>query len=1070
MRDYRVLKVAVAAVALAVSALARELPVLFERQDAASFRVRGNGYAVAIQREQMTLATASGAATLAWRGVAPGASLRALEPLATRVNYLTGRDRSQWRTGVSTFGRLRLAGLYRGIDVVYYGTSRQLEYDFLVHPGADPSAIRFSLPAKLEANGELALANGLRWQAPVARQDGRPVAARFAARGNGEFGVELGAYDRSRELVIDPVLTYSTYLGGALADEARGLAVDAAGNAYVVGSTVSADFPGTSRGMTFGGQDVFVAKLNPSGRAIDWATYIGGTGTDTGTAIAIDAAGALYITGQTASTNFPVSATPFQANLAGGSAVTDAFAAKLSADGQTLIYSTYIGGSLSDNGNAIAVDARGAAYIAGRTDSTDFPSTTRETLPARGAGDGFVTKVAPDGATLVYSSFLGGFALDVVHAIAIDSAGAAFVTGETRSENFPFTETAYQRERRGASDAFVSKLAVDGASLVYSSYYGGDGQETSRAIAIDRFGAAYITGITSSANLPVSFNGAQRSPLLLPDAFAAKIDPAGSSLVYGTYIGGDSEDQGNAISLDATGAAYIGGQTTSANYPTVNDGPLGAEPAKGGFDGFVTRISSGGNFLHFSTHYGGTGADAILAIATDARGRIWIAGTTDSTNLPTSTGALATRAPGVTDGFVALLSEISVAVTPGSVTLGARETQQFSATVTNVGNTAVRWSIFPEIGTISTTGLYTAPATFTGSPSITVSAISLADGTKIGQATVTLVSRITVSVTPATVSLLAGRTQQFTAIVSGASNTAVTWSISPVIGTINANGLYTAPATFLAESTVTVRATSVAETSRAGTATVNLTLPPVAPSPVITAEGITNAASFRGAVADGGISPGEIVTIFGSNMGPATPVTLQLDGRGFVSTRLAGTRVLFDGTPSPMIVTSAGQVSAVVPYSIEGLSSVAVSVEFDGRASAQVSVPVLAASPALFTQNSSGSGAGSIIRQTGELVTPAAPAAPGEVLTLFATGEGATNPPGVDGKPTALPLPLPKLPVKVVIDGVEYDPLYAGGAPGLVAGVFQVNFTMPPGGAGPRRIRLKVGDRMSPDTVTVAGR
>lgn len=1052
--------------ALAMTAGARELPVMFEQHAADAYRIRGNGYAVAIRPAGMTLATAGGTAALAWRG-ARAAAIAPAEPLATRVHYFSGAAR---RVNVPAFSRLAVPGLYAGIDLVYYGTDRQLEYDFLVHPNADPSAIRFSLPARLEAGGELALANGLRWRRPVASQDGRPVAARFVSTGPNEFGFALGAYDRSRPLVIDPVLTYSTYVGGTLADELRGLAVDAAGNAYVVGSTVSTDFPGTTAGVTFGGQDVFVAKLNPSGRALEWAAYVGGSGIDTGTAVAVDSTGAVYVTGQTASTNFPVSANAVQTRLAGGSAVTDAFAVKLAPTGAAIVYSTYLGGSQSDNGNTIAVDAGGNAYVGGRTDSTDYPSTTRDVLPPRGAGDGFVTKIAPDGQSLVYSTYIGGFALDVVNHLVLDAAGSAYLTGETRSDNFPVTETAYQREKKGGADAFIAKLAPNGGSLVFSTYYGGDGIETGRGIAIDRTGAAYITGISGSSNLPVSFNGAQRTPFLLPDAFAAKVDSIGTSLVYGTYIGGDAEDQGNAIALDATGAAYIAGQTNSANYPRINDGPLASEEPRGGFDGFVTRLSSGGNFLHFSTHYGGSGTDAILAMATDARGRIWIAGTTDSANLPASTGALATRAPGAADGFVALLSEINVTVSPGAVTLGPRESQQFTASVVNIANTAVRWSIFPEIGSITQTGLYTAPATFVGSPTITVSAISLADGTKIGQATLTLVNRITVTVSPASVNLLAGRSQQFSAIVTNAPNTAVTWSISPVIGTINQNGVYTAPATFLAEATVTVRATSVADTSRQATAIVNLVLPAPAPNPAITAEGITNAASFRSAVATGGISPGELITIFGTNLGPETPVTLQLDGRGFVATRLAGTRVLFDGIPGPMIVTSAGQVSAVVPYGIEGQTSVAVSVEFDGRASAQIPVPVATASPAIFTQNSTGSGAGSIIRQTGELITAASPAAPGEVLTLFGTGEGATTPAGVDGKPTASPLPLPKLPVKVVIDGFEYEPLYAGGAPGLVAGVLQVNFALPAGNPGARRIRLKVGERLSPDTVTVTAR
>jgi len=1069
MRIKGVLNFAAMAVVPAMMALASPMPVLFEQHGAGAYRVRGNGYAVALNGEGMALATAAGTAKLTWRG-AKESRIRPLEPLATRVNYISGKDRREWHTGLATFGRLRMAELYPGIDVVYYGSDRQFEYDFVVKAGADAGAIRFGLPATMGADGGLLLSNGLRWRKPVARQDGREVAARFEKRGDGVFGFALGSYDRSRELVIDPILTYGTYLGGSLADEARGVASDAAGNAYVVGSTSSPDFPGTTRGQTFGGQDVYVAKLNASGRALEWVTYIGGTGAEQGTAIALDTSGAIYITGQTGSTNFPVTANAPQGVLLGGNAITDAFVLKLAANGADLVYGTFLGGSQSDFGNAIQVDRTGIAYIGGRTDSTDFPSTARGVLPARGAGDGFVTKVAADGASWVYSVLLGGFALDGVNGIAVDGTGAVYATGETRSDNFPVTENAYQKERRGSSDAFVAKLAADGTGLVFSTYFGGDGQDTGRAIAIDATGSSYVAGVTGSVNMPVSFNAAQRSPLLLPDAFAMKLDPGGRSLLYGTYIGGDAEDQANAITVDSTGSAYVAGQSISANFPQANDGPLSADGPRGGFDGFVTRVSSGGNFFQFSTMYGGAGADIIWGIVNDGRGRIWVAGSTDSENLTTTTGALATKAPGATDGFVALLSEVSVQVTPGTATLGARETQQFTATVVNAANTAVRWSLFPDTGTLSQTGLYTAPATFTGSPSITVSAISLADGTKIGSATVTLVNRVTVVVEPATVSLLAGRTQQFTAIVSGTPNTAVTWTITPVIGSISPAGVYSAPATFLNEAAVTVRATSVAETSRSATATVNLTLPPQAPAPVITKEGVVNAASLRGSLLDGGMAPGQMITIYGTNLGPATVVTSQLDARGFVASRLGGTRVLFDGTPGAMIATSAGQVSAIVPYGLEGLTSAAVSVEFEGRVSNQVPILLTDASPAIFTQNSSGTGPGIVTHQSGELVTAANPAVLGEVLTLLATGEGSTTPAGVDGKPATAPFPLPKRPVKVIIDGFEVDPMYAGGAPGQVAGVLQVNFAMPSAGGVARRIQLRIGDKLSPEGVTVATR
>jgi uncharacterized protein (TIGR03437 family) len=1041
-----------------------EMPLLFEQHGAEMFRVRGNGYGVELDRGGMTLAAAGGAVRMEWKGTG---ALRGEKPQAARVSYLVGADAAKWKTGVKTFAGVRQEAVFPGVDVVYYGTARELEYDFVVKAGADPEAIRFAVSGEVDANGDLLLGNGMRWRKPVARQGEREIAARFVRKGAGEYGIGVSGYDRTRELVIDPVLTYGTYVGGSQTDDVRGVAVDAEGNTYVVGSTVSTDFPGTSRGQTFGGQDAFVAKLNSAGNQLIWATYIGGVGTDTGSAIAVDANGAVYVAGQTASNNFPVTETAAQKLLGGGSGVTDVFVAKLSPTGESIVYATYLGGSQSEVGTAIKVDGTGAAYVAGRTDSTDFPSTTRTTLPPRGAGDGFVTKVAPDGASWIYSSLVGGFALDVVNDIVVDAAGAVFLTGETRSDNFPVTETAYQKTRRGSADAFISKLAADGASLQFSTYFGGDGQESGRGIALDRVGNVYIAGGTGSVDMPVSFNAAQRGPALLPDAFAAKVDGAGTSLLFGTYLGGDGEEQANAITVDATGTAHVAGQTNSANFPLLNDGPLGAVGPAGGYDGFLTRISSGGNIFQYSTHYGGAGTDTILRMVSDGRGRFWVAGTTDSANLPVESGAWRARNAGATDGFVALLSEISVQVTPGTVTLGARESQQFSAVVANAANAGVRWSIFPEIGTITQAGLYTAPDTVSGSQTITVSAISLADGNKVGQAIVTLVNRVTVVVSPTEVTLRPGGSQQFAAVVSGTGNTAVTWTLTPAVGTITAAGLYAAPGSFVGESTVTVRATSVAEPSRFATAVVRLAPPPVLPAPVITREGFTNAASFRGSLVEGGVAPGELITVFGQNMGPAVPVTLQLDGRGFVANRLGGTRVLFDGTPAPMIVTSAGQLSVVAPYELEGKSVVSVQVEYEGRLSEPVSMPVTPNAPGIFTQNATGSGAASVIRQNGELITAANPAAVGEVLTLFATGEGPTNPTGIDGKPTDFPLPRPRQEVRLVIDGVEMTPLYAGGAPGLVAGVLQVNFEVPAGNAGVRRLRLKVGDKLSPDTVTV---
>jgi len=1040
-------------------AASAEVPARFEQRSESQFVLKGNGYAARLSPAGMTLATRDSSVDLRWRNARASKLTGAGE--RSTVTYFRANDRASY----PTHSRVTAANLYNGIDLVYYGANRRMEYDFIVHPGADPAAIQFTAPARITGNGELVFANGLRFRAPIATQQDRKIPVRFVER-DGSFGFDVGPFDHTRELVIDPVLTYSTYLGGSLADEARGIAADAQGNAYIVGSSVSIDFPGAARSQTFGSQDVFVAKLNPSGRGVVWTAYIGGNGVDTGLAIAVDSAGAAYVAGQSASNNFPVSADAPQKLLAGGSGITDAFIVKLAPSGTAITYASYFGGASNESANAIAIDSTGAAYIAGRTDSTDFPATTKDTLPVRGGGDAFVVKFARDGASVVYASILGGFAVDIANSIAVDSAGSAHIAGETRSDNFPITETAYQKTRRGTSDAFVSKLAANGASLVFSTYYGGDLQEVARAIGVDARGNVYIAGQTTSPNLPVSFNSVQSVAALLPDAFVARFDPLGTVLVYGTFLGGSADEIANALAVDSLGNAYVGGQTFSSNFPLRNDGPIRSEEFRGGADAFLARISAGGNQLQFSTHLGGAGTDSIQAVAIDGRGRTWVTGVTDSANLLTTEGALATRPIGAGDSFAALYSEILVTIAPAFVTLGPRESQQFTTTISNTANTAIRWSIFPDIGTITQTGLYTAPDSFAGSPGITVSAISVADGTKIADAVVTLVNRLTITMTPLSATLAANQTQQFNATVLGAANTTVRWTLTPNVGSITPGGLYTAPATILSASTVTLRASAAADNTKFVEATINLVPPLAPPRPEFTLAGVTNAASFRPARNEGGIAPGELITIFGQNMG-STPTTLQLDGRGFVSTRLAGTRVLFDGTPGAMIVSSTQQISVVVPYDVEGKRAVPVQVEFEGRLSDPIEIPVAASAPGIFTQNSSGSGAGAVIRPNGELVRAGSGAVIGETLILFATGEGATDPAGVDGKPTVAPLPRPKTPVTVLIDGQEVRPVHAGGAPGLVAGVLQVNFVVPLLSNGDKRLQLRIGNQISPESVTI---
>ena len=364
-------------------------------------------------------------------GANPQPQVVGLDRLAGTSNYFIGSDPSQWHTNIANYGQVEYQNLYPGVDLVFYGNQRQLEYDYVVAPGTDPSVIKLAFDGAesmtIDGQGDLVLhtsAGDVMEDAPVVYQESggirQPVSGQFVVEGDGQVGFALGAYDHTQPLVIDPVLSYSTYLGGTGLDQSYGIAVDAAGNAYVTGTTDSADFPTTTGAFqttSGGGYDAFVTKLNPTGTALVYSTYLGGTSVDFGEHIAVDRAGNAYVTGYTTSTNFPTTVGAFQTTSGGG---YDAFVTKLNPTG-TVVYSTYLGGSGDEIGWGIAVDTAGYAYVTGQTDSTDFPTTTGAFQTTSGGGyDAFVTKLNPTGTALVYSTYLGGTLNDWGDDIAVD--------------------------------------------------------------------------------------------------------------------------------------------------------------------------------------------------------------------------------------------------------------------------------------------------------------------------------------------------------------------------------------------------------------------------------------------------------------------------------------------------------------------------------------------------------------------------------------------------------------------------------------------------------------------------
>jgi hypothetical protein len=578
------------------------------------------------------------------------------------VNYVTGTDAAQWQTALPTYGSLTYSRLYSGIDLRYDGIDGQLKGTYIVAPHSDPAAIRWrydgATSVRLAADGSLQITQAtagttirLTEAAPIAWQEiagaRRPVAVRYGLAADRSIRFVVGAYDRSRPLIIDPTLAYSTFLGGSSNDFAYDIAVDSSGSMYVAGETASLNFPTAAplQGTKAGGIDAFITKLSATG-ALVYSTYLGGSATDRAYGVAVDGTGNAYLTGSTGSTNFPT----VNAAQSGNAGLTDAFIAKLNSTGSALLYSTYLGGGNDDYGNDIAVSS-GRAYVVGDTTSIDLPTVDGFQLAfGGGSTDAFVVKLDATGSALTYLTYLGGNDLDQGKAIAVDSLGQATVTGKTAALNFP-TVAAFQSSIGGGIDAFISRLSATGMALSYSSYLGGSASEEGNGVALDEVGNAYLTGSTSSANYP-TVNPLQGSYAGGIDAIVAKVDNTGAILVYSSYLGGTNVDVGQDVAVSEDGRAHVTGYTRSSNYPTVN--PLQATLG-GNDDVFVSSLNIPGSALTFSSYLGGSGQDWGYGIAVDSAGTLYIAGYTFSSNFPLANPVQPTRA-GLADALVAKIT------------------------------------------------------------------------------------------------------------------------------------------------------------------------------------------------------------------------------------------------------------------------------------------------------------------------------------------------------------------------------------------------------------------------------
>lgn len=587
-----------------------------------------------------------------------------------RVHYYVGNNPAGWHTGIPTYARVRTERVWPGIDVVYYGTEGRIEMDLVVEPGTHPDRIRLRVPdsvPSVSADGDLVVGGdgGLRLSRPVVYQEAdgvrQPVDGRYVVGEDGLVSFRIGEYDPSRALVIDPVLAYSTYLGGSGSDSARGIAVDAAGNAYVTGETGSADFPlrgafqtgGPSGGDTY----AFVSKLNASGSELVYSTYIGGGqfhwnfphATNQGNGIAVDAAGNAYVAGTTNSVSFPNANGLYSGDgkIGWGEEYYSGFVVKLGPSG-TLAYATLLGGVQNNAGtgdafaNAIAVDDAGNFYVAGETRDKHFPLQSPVQAEKSDGSDAFVTKFNSTGRALLFSTYLGGAGSEGATGIALDAVRNVYVAGTTDSPNFPTTPTALQTSRHGAVDAFVAKLSASGGFLVYSTYLGGGGNEYGNGIVVDAEDSAYVTGLTSSTDFPLPADpGASLYPTKrgANDAFVARLSAGGSALRYATYLGGRDRNDAPAYTAAwgiarAPSGVWVTGGTGAADFPTTPDAYLTSPPGEFG-GSFLTQLNVAQNRLEYSTYF--PRSTSALAAGTD--GAVYVTGGTSAADFPTTDGA-----------------------------------------------------------------------------------------------------------------------------------------------------------------------------------------------------------------------------------------------------------------------------------------------------------------------------------------------------------------------------------------------------------------------------------------------
>ncbi|HEY6293124.1 MAG TPA: choice-of-anchor D domain-containing protein [Terriglobia bacterium] len=856
-------------------------------------------------------------------GANPGAAVKGTDELSGKANYFIGNDPRKWRTSVPTYAKVRYEGVYPGVDLVYYGNQGQLEYDFVVSPGADPSVIALDVgadssrqgenggakPLGIDRNGDLVVkieGGEVRFHKPVVyqpatgdRQSRTVVDGHYKLTSRNQVTFDVAKYDSGRPLVIDPALSYSTLLGSSDGYAyTSGIAVDSSGNVYVTGDTASTDFPVTTGAFQSACNigpdgkcaDTFISKMNPSGTALVYSTYLGGGSKDYAYAIAVDASGSAYVTGETESIDFPTTPGAFQTKCNSCNPATNSFNAyvtKLNPSGSALVYSTFLGGSSDNYGQSVAVDASGDAYVSGSTSSSDFPTTPGAfdtVCNACGSGsnyyDAFVSKFNPAGSALVYSTFLGGSSYNDGSGLALDTPGNAYVTGYTASSNFPTTPGAFQTTCNSCVNgyAFVTKLNPSGSALVYSTFLGGSSYNSGNGVAVDSTGDAYVTGTTSSTDFPVTPGAFQAqcggTGTCGENVFVTKFNPEGSALLYSSYLGGSSDDfpEGvESIAVDSAGQAYLTGLAQSTNFPTT-PGAFQTTNA-GGECVYFTVVNPGGTSLVYSTYIGPQEDSGGIGLALDSSGNAYVTGFAVN-SFPVTPGSFQTACPGD--------------LSPCSFITKFGPGDQVWPLTLDFGNQVIGTTSAAQTATFSNSGQ--SALSITG---ITVSGANSSDFTETNNCGTSLAVGatciITITFAP---SAIANRTASIT-LTDGAPNSPQTVSLSgtgtgPTVTLSPASILYpnqligstSRPQNVTLSTNGTLTITSITTTAEFGeTNTCGTGLPPGGSCSISVAFTPTASGTQTGTLTVSDNGGGQSVSLSGTGVGPG--VTLSLGTLNF---------------------------------------------------------------------------------------------------------------------------------------------------------------------------------------------